>query len=701
MNWMEQLLQTVTGTDLFILTPDPKVVSTLAGPIDGLSREDGIVMQRQVDNNVSPAAATLDGGDSANRTGVLAFGGSSDDANLLDRFSSGGLMWRHPTDKSATHDHTNPNNCSRDQLIGFAAGCWRAGRSDIVEALLRRHEERGWLCQNSEKDLHGGDSTVLPDILFPQDQMFLRVCAGRQGAHLDLLGQAMLQVTIEAIAVQDSTTEINQHLLQSIVCGRLDHFVEYVPDYQRRLNEYWGGWRDQPQIAALLGAVVEIELKRYETFPGLYFPPLPVHIIKAAVDAMKTIVDAATHINWWLDAGNVMNAVPSTAQKLFVAALEDGKRSIEYQLKVGLVMLATAKSMAMGLVENISTGVPVLAVANVLMGRFGTTGDQWHESIDNRLRDIEAKLQDLIAFITVELPALVYQQTKQAVIEQKVNDIIGAKTHVDAMLASYRRSRSSSNKQNLLQAANDIADRGISVAQNGPAWECAVSLAFRGFSSAYLHLVVWDESLRGAMCVYAKKYRDIAAGWMKSDGTNNIASSRDELDRTLADARTVVGPQPLGNFLLAIYDGPIQAGQVGYTGGDPNVFPPSKGWPTWETYWVMKAWIDPKKVGQWEGDWGDRYSINVAPGTKVTPAIVMKELNVTWKELGFMGTLTPPQTHEKMNERFNIALQRINEAQRNVDTIPAKLAILEAAGASASAITDACDHLLMLKPAGV
>ena len=193
---MTTVLDTITGFLNMLgdgVEPLPPMSGTLDGHVPdlhGLARDDqGIICQLQDDKS-------LDGGDSAHRTGVAAFCNSALDNALLPRFESGGVMVPHPTQAP----WNNWKNCSRDQLKGYVAGCWRVGRLDINQRLLQAHAARipPFTCQNTEEDAPG--TTKIPpigDILLPDDVMFLRIVAGENAAYTDAVGQFFLQAAIE------------------------------------------------------------------------------------------------------------------------------------------------------------------------------------------------------------------------------------------------------------------------------------------------------------------------------------------------------------------------------------------------------------------------------------------------------------------------------------------------------------------------
>lgn len=690
MTWVEELVSLVlrNGGGIGILPPDPTTIAANPKPVGQVTREDEtvppprIVMQAQGDG-------PKDGGDSANRTGILAFCGSPEDAANIPKFvGADGLMFRHPTDKSDTHDHTNPFNCSRDQLVGYVAGCWRTGRTDIVRTLLADHSARGWLCQNTERDIRGGEKTICPDPLFPHEQMYLKVCAGEKDAHLDLLGQAMLQATIEAIPLQPADVEINQLVLECIVCGRLDHFVEFVPNYQERLNDYWGGWRKQQQIADNLGEVVRIELRRYTSFHSLSFPPLPVFKLAFIKDAIQQAYDALTHINWWTKPDNVFLSVPKASLDGFVAALKDGEQQLKYFVKNADALKAMGTSIAQGIGEILRQGPGIGGpFGAAIFG--GSTRTEWNEEVDRRLSQIEQKLDSIIAFMSNQLPALVQNALTEALLAQKVNDIKGARVGLGSALVAYQTERSPENKAALRHEADSIARLGVSLAQNGPAWYAGTILAFTAMSSGYSRLILNDPALLAAFKNYAEEYGAIASRWLDVATSRSVAEVNTTSGAEYEAAKKIIDRQPLGNFLLAISLGPIAFGETSYMGfADPN-------WGRQHTYWGYKAWIDPKTGGQWNGNWGDKQVVNVDEGAPMTPALFASTLG--WKHFDLVQTPMPPVKPSEAGDHFNGILALINNAQRVVDVMPARLVELSVAEKAIKNFKESCDQILKLE----
>lgn len=256
------------GAGQFPMPPRADILGNHVPDLQGLSRDNlGIIIQLEDHGK-------LDGGDSAHRTGVTAFCNSDQDQKLLPLFESDGRMVRHPVQVP----WNNWKNCTRDQLIGYTAGCWRAGKLDINLRLLVAHATRTppFTCQDTENDYPGSTKNPpIGDPLGPDDIMHLRICSGDNSAFMDVTGQFALQLGIE-LASPDVQDDKNNLILRAIVCGRLNLLVQAVPNYAEALRYYWSGWRQQPRIAEELIWVIKKELERY---PTIGIPLLPSNII--------------------------------------------------------------------------------------------------------------------------------------------------------------------------------------------------------------------------------------------------------------------------------------------------------------------------------------------------------------------------------------------------------------------------------------
>lgn len=221
-----------------------------------------------------------DGGDSSQKTGIAAFSNSHLDKDQMPRFMPQGakMLCRNPDQQ----EWRDPKKTSRDQLIQYAAGCWRAGQTGIVGTLLEGIVQVG-----------PNYGLVNHDLLLPHNMMFLRACAG-QDTRLDLLGHFFLTGAIET----DDEKEINGLVTQAIVCGQLDHFAERHSNYRELIGGYWGSranpWgsgRGQPEIGEAFNTAVDLELKRYDSsFISKWYPTLR-RLFRAALGDIPTYME--------------------------------------------------------------------------------------------------------------------------------------------------------------------------------------------------------------------------------------------------------------------------------------------------------------------------------------------------------------------------------------------------------------------------
>ena len=352
---IEQALNGLVG--IFSLSgrpdPDPGSLGTYQPHLENLKRDDdGIIMQLSGDR--------LDGGDSAHRTGVLAFCNSVADRQNLPLFIvAEGVMTRHP--KQAPWN--NPNNCTRDQLTGYVAGCWRAGRTNIAKELLVAHAARipPYTCQDIEADVPGSTKNPpIGDPLGPHDIMYLRICAGDSRAALDLASQLALYLAI-VTAPQSTDTELNQLLLQSIVCGQLDIFTATHSNYAEALHTYWSGvpWRGQRSIAQSLIDVVNLESARYANRNLLDFL-LPKYLLEELRN-----LDLQKELEGFIQ-GNPTQFAELSA-RFVIAALRDIQDHIEMLVRGLDTLNDVAREIA------IATIVALRSLAKDALHRFSET----------------------------------------------------------------------------------------------------------------------------------------------------------------------------------------------------------------------------------------------------------------------------------------------------------------------------------------
>lgn len=222
----------------------------------------GIIVQHDPAN---PSYA--DGGDSAMRTGLMALCGSGQDSGNLARFNiinqSGS-----PTDLLVRHPYqfpwNNPNNFTRDQLICYMAGAKSTGATNITKRIFKAVVKRGFRAQNTEYDAPGTLKKFPngPDLLSPSDVLFLAHTANFNHLFLLLLSIAGIPWFLLTLLVATKINpdgEQNQIICQCLTFGRLTTklYTKLHPNYKKVITDYWGGWRDQREIAVSM--IIKVE----------------------------------------------------------------------------------------------------------------------------------------------------------------------------------------------------------------------------------------------------------------------------------------------------------------------------------------------------------------------------------------------------------------------------------------------------------
>lgn len=288
---------------------------------------------------------------------------------LLPLFEvSPGVMVRHPYQNEPARRRcwNYPGNCTRDQLLAYLAGCWRAGLPEIAARLLVKHRENGFFCQNVRDNCEDSAKTM-PDPLFAHEQMTLRICAGDKYAQWDLLGQLMLHASIVSAKDAPPDTEINQLLIESTVCCRLDLFVSTIADWRERLGLYW---KDYPAITEFLINTVELELERYSHQAPSDFFRLTLDLAKEVVELAKSLANDPTE--WGkFDASKLQNS----AKAVLIAQLNKAEHDARYLIGFGANHLKQAFQLRGGFpgpmgMFDVLPGVPSITafVTNQLGG---------------------------------------------------------------------------------------------------------------------------------------------------------------------------------------------------------------------------------------------------------------------------------------------------------------------------------------------
>jgi hypothetical protein len=190
--------------------------------------EFGIICQHEVDNPFG----VLDGGDSDNRTGIMALCGSPLDIRLVPVFLSAKGLVRHPFQEKWNKAELT----SRDQLIPFAAG-------------LTSSKEYKFKAIELQKRYSG--LFINKDLIAPDVSGHLKRCAGINSS---IVENIFLIFAILWSCFISPKEEQNQIICMVIVAGGFYKklYKKIHPDILGSLKEYWNGWRDQPEISESL-----------------------------------------------------------------------------------------------------------------------------------------------------------------------------------------------------------------------------------------------------------------------------------------------------------------------------------------------------------------------------------------------------------------------------------------------------------------
>lgn len=504
--------------------------------LECVRRVDGLPMQWQGPGSdaahaADPKVKALDGGDSAHRAGLLAFCGSSDDARVLPRYLlDTGVMVRHPTDPP----WNNPWNSTRDQLIGYLAGCWRSGQFDLARALYQTHANRNppFTCQSRQADEPGTDKLEgVGDLLGPHEIMYFRVCCGDFDAAADLLGNVALYVSME-MADDDPATkgaENTQVLLMAAVCGQLDVFVARNERYKDVQRAYWGSgdeFRHQACVADAVIATTQFELSRYPVVDVLDML-VPHNILDAlkGIDVGEALRDLKV-VNplWWLE----------TSMKLTVATLSDvigylrtmrsggaiaGALALEVEgllLKASRQMVTQVNKFARENLPGASlTVVPILNLAGSILGMLEGNNDNEEEKSFRELVQKELsvliqktdtilqkvnEIDTAIANLLPQFERIITSAFRTEVIEVLRSKVAACSISVDV----YREHPNDISKEILIDAAGECRELLVRALDFGPGALPYCVHAFSFVLNAFDVLGALDEA-RGTRAAFSKR----------------------------------------------------------------------------------------------------------------------------------------------------------------------------------------------------
>lgn len=190
------------------------------------------------------------GGDSSRTTGMLALCGSGIDQMCLPLFEvpkNSGLLTRHP-------DYYDTQCFTRDQLLCFMAGVWRAQMRPLAKRIFWTHAKRLFFCQNQLEQFTRKDKGWFGrDPLGPQHIGMLILCARIYWLYPFLLiaFPVMLLDIIWATKVRPDM-EQNQIIAMCFVYDLIWLYTFLHPTWAQEVRKYWSNWRQMPEVADLL-----------------------------------------------------------------------------------------------------------------------------------------------------------------------------------------------------------------------------------------------------------------------------------------------------------------------------------------------------------------------------------------------------------------------------------------------------------------
>lgn len=215
--------------------------------------------------------STGDGGDSANRAGLLAICGKPE--NLWCYVDSEGLCKRHPIQRP----WNNPWNFSRDQLLAFTAGLKSQDNTDLARKILINHAKRLFFCQNFQRDVPGSWKFPWPhtfvndrgevetcnfdfaDPLFPDHIWHLILCAELRSFYFfAVIGIPWFVVSLWYFCHFDTSDDEGQILAQCQVQGKwaIRLYEKWRTGFWGKLKAYWFERRQMLEMAKLLFGLI-------------------------------------------------------------------------------------------------------------------------------------------------------------------------------------------------------------------------------------------------------------------------------------------------------------------------------------------------------------------------------------------------------------------------------------------------------------
>lgn len=188
--------------------------------------EYGIIVQHDIYNLNAPG----DGGDSAARMGILALFGHKSNAKKLEQ------LWKSCVRHPYQPQWNKVEQFSRDQYVQFIAG------ASMYSTFYADHI-------NNFKGLFVNKDILMPDVMWHR-----ALCTGKRNIVLSILGPLFLLISILWSCYVTPKHELNTIACQCRIAGKfwLRLLYKLHPDYEGNFNAYYGGWRDQQELANII-----------------------------------------------------------------------------------------------------------------------------------------------------------------------------------------------------------------------------------------------------------------------------------------------------------------------------------------------------------------------------------------------------------------------------------------------------------------
>ena len=195
-----------------------------------------------------------DFGDSSRLAGVMALVNHPDTPDLslyVIEKDGQSLGVRFPLEDLFNPGSNNPLNFTRDQLLPLMAGLHKQGQQNVNKRLLDGIVSRGWRAQNIERWEPGSEKRHA-DIFSPSARLAIVKSAGvKPSPALFITGYSFLLLDVLWASIMPKKFEINQTIAVAYLLGLLP-IIRLIPDFKEKLTYYWGGWRNEPELAQQL-----------------------------------------------------------------------------------------------------------------------------------------------------------------------------------------------------------------------------------------------------------------------------------------------------------------------------------------------------------------------------------------------------------------------------------------------------------------